>query len=128
MGRGFFYCEFYVTVTRVLASRSSSGSFLDFLVKISSTYRSVLGENIINIPIVERRDSRSDHVVFEFGHEYVCNHRRQRVADTTPVNLFVQIPIEGEDRTLCNFLKESFKDALVGQMQQLVFIACRSGE
>ena len=111
-----------------MASRSSSGSFLDFLVKISSTYRSVPGENIINIPVVERRDSRSDHVVFEFGHEYVCNHRRQRVADTTPVNLFIQIPIEGEDRTLCNFLKESFKDALVGQMQQLVFIACRSGE
>ena len=109
MGRVFFYCEFNVSVLRVHGFQELVWFVLGFL-----------GENIINIPVVERRGSRSDHVVFEFGHEYVCNHRRQRVAHTTPINLFIQIPIEGEDRTLCNFLKESFKDALVGQMRQLV--------
>ena len=111
MGRVFFYCEFYVSVIRVHGFQELVRFVLGFL-----------GENIINIPVVERWGSRSDYVVFKFGHEYVCNHRRQRVTHTTPINLFIQIPIEGEGRTLCNFLKESFKDALVGQMRQLVFI------
>ena len=68
-------------------SRSSSGSF----------FSGFLSENIINMPVVEWRGFKSNYVMYELGHEYVCNHRRQRITHIAFINLFVQILIEEED-------------------------------